>query len=358
MLCWLLFAACVAVAGGSASAQISFTAAVDLALTNSPRVKMAEADASKALAALEQARDVYIPNLTGGSSLGYSYGFPVGQPSVFNFQTQSLLLNFSQRDYIRAARSALDAANLALHDVRQAVAEDAAVTYLTLDRDQQRVSALRDQAGYAARLVAIVEDRLDAGQSTKIELTAAQLSAARIRVAQLNAEDDQAAAQLHLSQLTELPAGGLRTIPESIPAITAKSEQNAPAEFQWSPAVESAYANAKSKQLIARGDGKYELRPQIYFAAQYNRYAEFNNYPNYYLHFQHNNAGVGVEITLPVFDIAHRARARESAAEAARAQHQADNLRDQFIETQQKARRATEELRARADVAELDQKLA
>src|SRR6266852_1791899 len=96
-------------------------AAIDLALKNSPKVLMAQADVEKATAALAEARDVYIPTLAGGSGLGYSYGFPVGQPSIFNFTSQSLLFNFSQQDYIRAARSSLNAANLALRDARQAV---------------------------------------------------------------------------------------------------------------------------------------------------------------------------------------------------------------------------------------------
>jgi outer membrane protein TolC len=59
-----------------AGAQISFTTAVDLALKNSPKVLMAKAEVDKAIAALSETRDIYIPTLIGGSGLGYSYGFP------------------------------------------------------------------------------------------------------------------------------------------------------------------------------------------------------------------------------------------------------------------------------------------
>jgi outer membrane protein TolC len=354
-----LFAGCaVVLAAVSAHAQISFTTAVDLALKNSPRVKIAQADVDKALAALQQSRDVYIPTLVGGSGLGYSYGFPVGQPSVFNFSSQSLVFNFSQQDYIRSALAALTAANLSLHDVRQAVAEDAAVTYLMLDRDQERLDALHDQSGHAGKLVNIVEDRLDAGQDTQIDLTTARLSAAQIHLAQLRAEDEMAADQLHLAKLTGLPADGLTTIPNSIPAFSQTTTDAGNPALVMSPGVEAAYATAQAKQEIAFGDARYLWRPQIYFAAQYNRYAEFNNYAEYYTRFQHNNAGIGVEITVPVFDMVHKAKARESAADAARALHEADLARDQFMEGQQKIRRSTEELRARAEVATLDQQLA
>ena len=347
-----------ALAEAPAVAQISFTTAVDLALKNSPRVKAAEAEVEKAQAALEETKDVYIPSLIGGSGLGYSYGFPLGQPSVFNFTSQSLLFNFSQQDYIRAARASLNAANLALRDARQAVAEDAAITYLALHRDQERQAAMVDQSGYAGRLVNIVQDRLNAGQDTPIDLTTARLTAAQIRLSRMRAEDDTEADRTHLARLTGLPAVGLGVVPSSIPQFSPPPASDSPSGPVTSPSIESAYAVAKAKQQIAFGDARYLWRPQIYFVAQYSLFAKFNNYDLYYNRFQYNNAGIGVDIKFPVFDAVQRAKSRESAAEAARAQHEANAARDQFLEGRLKVRRATAELAARAEVADLDQQLA
>ncbi len=67
-----------------AGAQISFTTAVDLALKNSPRVLMAKAEVDKAVAALAQTRDIYIPTLVGGSGLGWSLRVSVG--ATFDLQ--------------------------------------------------------------------------------------------------------------------------------------------------------------------------------------------------------------------------------------------------------------------------------
>jgi outer membrane protein TolC len=341
-----------------AAGQISFTTAIDLALKNSPRVKAAEADAAKAQAALEETKDVYIPSLVLGAGLGYSYGFPLGQPSVFNFTSQSLLFNFSQQDYVRAARASLNAANLALRDIRQAVAEDAAITYLALHRDQERQVAVGDQSGYAQRLVAIVQNRLDAGQDTPIDLTTARLTAAQIRLTRLRYEDDTEADRMHLARLCGLPPAGLTVEPSSIPQFAPPPPDDAPSAPITSPSIQSAYAIAKAKQQIAFGDARYLWRPQIYFVAQYSLFAKFNNYDLYYNRFQYNNAGIGVDIKFPVFDAVQRAKSRESAAEAARAQHEADAARDQFLEGRLKVRRATAELAARAEVADLDQQLA
>lgn len=356
----LLAIACFAftAAGLPATAQISFSTSVTLALKSNPKVLMAQADVAKAKASLEEARDVYIPSVSGGSGLGYSYGFPIGQPSIFNFTSQSLVFNFSQGNYIRASRYALDAANLALKDAQLAVTEDVALTYVALDRDSQRQAALTEQAGFAARLVAIIQERLDAGQDTPINLTGARLSAAQIRLAKLRTDDETADDQAHLARLIGLPEKGLGVVSSSIPQFTAPQADLSDAALPGSPQVASAYATARSKQQIAFGDSHYLWRPQISFAAQYNRFAKFNNYELYYSHFQHNNFGIGIQITLPVFDAGHRAKARVSAADAAHAEHEADLARDQFLEGRQKIRHATGELAARAEVASLDQQLA
>ncbi len=342
-----------------AFAQLSFTTAVGLSLKSNPKVLMAQSDVDKARAALAQLRDAYIPNVVGGSGIGPpSYGFPLGQPSLFNITSQSLVFSYSQRDYIRAARAAIEAATDTLKDVREGVAEDTAVTYLALDRDLQRQTALREQQGYADRLVRIVQDRLDAGQDTPIGLTTAKLSAAQIRLSLLRAHDETMDDQAHLARLIGLPPQGLSTSGSSVPAFDAPSADLTTAALTTSPAVQSAYANARAKQETAFGEARYLWRPQIAFAGQYSRFAEFNNYQNYYLHFQQNNAGVGVEITLPVFDQLHKAKAREAAADAAHSLHEADMVRDQFFDGQMRARHSAAELSARAEVANLDQQLA
>ena len=355
---------CVAFSGfafvvAPAYAQISFSTAVALALKNSPKVLTAQADVDKALATVQQIRDAFIPNIVGGSGVGPpSYGFPLGVPSIFNITSQSLVFSYSQHDYLRAAQAALDATRLNLKDIRAGVAEDTAITYLALDRDIQRQTALQEQQGFSDRLVSIVQQRLDAGQDTPIDLTTSRLTTAQIRLARLRAEDETAADQAHLARLIGLPAQALGTSSSSVPAFPATSSDPTTTTPLTSPAVESAYAVARSKRETAFGDARYLWRPQIYFQGQYSRFAKYTNIQDYYLRFQQNNAAVGVQITIPLYDTAHRAKERESAAEAARAQHEADSIRDQFFDSRIRARHTAAELSARTEIATLDQQLA
>jgi outer membrane protein TolC len=342
-----------------ACAQISFTTAIDLALKSNPKVLMGQADVEKARAALQQLRDAYIPAVVGGSGLGPpSYGFPLGQPSIFQLTAQSLVFSYSQRDYLRAAQASLDAATLALKDIREGVEEDTAVTYLALDRDIQRQAALQQQQEFADRLVSIVKERLDAGQDTPIDLTTSRLTAAQIRLAALRFEDETSTDQAHLARLIGLPAQALGTTSHSVPPLPPAPTDFTGTTLVTSPAVDSAYAIARSKRQIAFGEARYLWRPQITFDAQYSRFAKFNNLQDYYFRFQQNNAAVGLQITLPVFDTAHRAKAREAAADASHAQHEADSIRDQFFDSRLRAHHTAKELSARAEIATLDQQLA
>ena len=188
-----------------ASAQISLTSAVDLALRNNSKVLAAQASVDKARAALAQARDAYIPSAGVSGGYGGSAGVPLNVPVVFSLSSQSLVFNFSQPDYVRAAASGLQSTTFALQDARDQVSEDVVVTCLSLDNAQQRQAAMAQEYGFATRLLKIVQDRLDAGQDSQIEFLGARLTADQIRAAQLQTDDEIAALSDHLSRLTGLP---------------------------------------------------------------------------------------------------------------------------------------------------------
>jgi outer membrane protein TolC len=296
--------------------------------------------------------------VSASSGLGYSYGYPLGTPTLFSFQAQGLAFNFSQFDYIRAARAGLEAANLSLKDVRQQVAEDAATTYLSLDRAQQRKAAMEQGAAYAAKLVDIVRDRIDLGQDTPMELTKARRTKLQLQLQQLRMDDEIAAQTDHIIRLLGVGGSRFDTVPGSVPEIPIVSPSSTPPDD--SPAVLAAFANARSKQLQAFGDNRYVLRPQITFAAQYSRFSTFNNYQLYYPAIENNfNAfGVGIQIQLPLFDVGHRARARESSAMAASSGDNALYARQEEAEGRIKRQHSADELVVRAQLAELDSELA
>lgn len=355
-----LCALALAPASTAARAQVSLVSAVDLALKNSPRVRAAQADVDKAAAVLKESKDVYIPAITVGSGLGWSYGYPLGQPSVVNATLQGVILSWSQRDYIRGARLGLQAAAVNYNDARAQVEEDTVTTYLSLDRDLAREQALDEQLSHAQQLVTISTDRLNAGVDSQIDLTQSRLTAAQIQLNYLNAQDQTAIDQLRLADLIGLPPTNLATVHDSIPTIAAPTTADATLPLPPSPAVTAAYDNAVAKQHIAWGDSKKLYRPQIFLASQYALFAKFNNYQLYFPAgtFRYNNAGIGIQVQWPIFDRALKDRAAESAADAAHAFADYHAARQKDLEGHAQLAHSTRTLAVKAEVAELTQQLA
>jgi len=241
----------MALAPALVSAQVSLSTVVDLAQRNSNAVKMAEADVQKAQAALDQTRDAFIPNLSIGSTIGYSYGFPTGQPSVGNASMQSLVFSYSQQQYVRAARAGVDAANLRLKDAREEVALDVSNTYIELDTVHRELEAVQQQESFAANLVKIEEQRVDAGVDPALDLLEGRLTAAQLKLKRLHLETRAGTLAKQIANLTAMPVGAILPDLSSIPEIPAITANEAPRKLLG---IDAAATLARSKQLQARGD--------------------------------------------------------------------------------------------------------
>ena len=349
------FAAFAMVAASPARAQMSFYTAVDLALRNSHEVKMAAADVDRAGAGVSQARDAYVPTMAIGSSVGYSYGFPVGQPTLANATANSLVLSFSQPAMIRSARASLAAARAALRNTREKVVADTALNYIELDTDKRELEALDQQHSFGERLVEIERDRNASGLSSAMDVTQAELTNAQLELRRLHIQDHMSLLRLRLANLTGLTEDSIAPEPASIPAPpTAPTTETLNATLSThSPAIASSEADAQSKQFIAVSDKGKIWRPEVAFGIQYSRYAKFNNYAEYYLRFQHNNFDVGINLVLPIFDAQARDRARGSAADAVHAREQANVFRLQLAEQTRELSGGLAELRAQQKIARL-----
>jgi outer membrane protein TolC len=348
----------------AAPAQISLNTAVDLALRSNPRVKGAQDDVRRANDQLAQTHDVYIPSLSAGADIGQAYGYSEYPPTLFSMTSGSMIYNASQSSYVRSARAGLKAAQLSLEDTSEQVAEDTTIAYIALAHDQQREQVVDQQTGYANNLVTIVQQRVDAGQDTQIDLTQAKLTAAQLRLAKLRSEDDTAYDREHLARLIDLPPASL-SAGDSFPAIPSDlgSTASAPASADANSAVASAFANADARLQQAKGDSKFRYRPVINLFAIYNRYATFSDsfksldklYGN---NLTANEAAFGVQISLPIFDRTRQARARESSDVAAHAQHDAQEAQIDALDAQARLRHGVAELEAQAEVATLQQQVA
>ena len=307
------------------SAQVSLSTVVDLAERNSSAVKIAQADMDKARAIVAESRDVFIPSLSFSSGLPAfpELGFTGQPPSIWSGTVQSLVFSIPQKHYIDAARSGLSAANSSLKNAREQVALEASSAYIDLDTVGREIDAAHQQEKMAARLVEIEQQRSEAGVDPLTELLQAKLTAANLRLARLHLETRATTLSQTLAALTGLPLGSITPDHGSIPEIPQIRGDQKPLN---TPATDAAHFLALSKQRLAKGDESTNYFPQLSFFAQYNRNTTLLNNVNFY--FAHplpaNNLSSGFAIQVPLFDMGHRAKGHESAADALRATVEAE----------------------------------
>jgi len=353
----LLFAAFVP---SIANAEpITFKRAIELAIRNSTAVNAADVDVSRLQATYQEARDQYIPQVYFGSGLAYSFGFPLGEPSLFKVSSTSLLLNQAQREFIKAARSDVRAATLNKQEKKGQVILETALSYSELDKNEASINVLRQQEDAALKFEQIEQQRIQAGVDAPIELTKAKLNTARIRlkIAELLAGADTL--RMRLSQLTGLPAKEFETVTESIPRLpdVSQDEDLARRAVNFSPAVASAKELASAKLFQARGEHK-QLYPAVDLVGQYARFTKYNNYDQYYKTFRRNNGAIGIEIRFPFLNKGQKDHSEAAYADALRARKDVDAAKEQVSTETLKLQRSVAQLSAAREVAKLEYQLA
>ena len=352
-------AAVLSLAPRPLAAQVSLRTVVDLAQRNSTPVRLAEADVRKAQAVLTESKEVFVPSLTFSTGLPVfpEVGFTGTPPSIWNATVQSLVFSVSQKRYIDAAHSGVQSALASLKDAREQVALDASTAYIELDTVNQELGAAIQQESYARRLLDIEQQRSEAGVDSLSDLLNAKLSAANVHLARVHLESRAGKLSKQLSVLTGLPVGSITpdhaSIPE-IPQVRGEEQQHT------LPGVTAARLLARSKENVAKGDREINWLPQLTFGAQYNRATTLLNEVNSFFAkpLPANNFSSGIEISVPLFDLAHHAKAHESAADALRATVEAEQAERQNDVVIAELTGSLKELDALAEVANLKQQIA
>jgi outer membrane protein TolC len=341
---------------------ITLHRAVELALKHANGAAIAAADEQHTSAAYRELRNNYIPQVTVGAGLGWSYGFPLSlegaAPSLFNISAQSALLHPELRAFMRAAETESSAASFRSKDQRNQIIQETVLSYAELEKWEQRLTRLHDAEPEAQKMQAAVADRVKEGIDSELDGTKARLSEARLRLRIAEAQGAADVLRERLSKLTGLPAATIQTESDSIPALPPASDPDAPDKAaDSSPAVKSAVEHARAQYLRAEGERK-SLWPTVDFAAQYALLSTYNNYNEFYKSFQRNNATVGVAIRFPFFNAAQRSRAEAADADALKARKQADAARNQVSEETLRLQRSVTQMQAARDVAELEFEIA
>src|SRR5258705_1400281 len=154
--------------------------AVELALTHATTTGIAAADEQRAFQSYRELRNNYIPQLSVGSGLGKSWGYPLSlegsAPALFNTTAQSAVFNPALREFLKSARAEWQASSSQTKDQRSVVIQDVVLSYAELGKWEERIARLRDEQAAAKKFEDAMAERVKEGVDSPLEGTKVRLS--------------------------------------------------------------------------------------------------------------------------------------------------------------------------------------
>jgi outer membrane protein TolC len=337
--------------------------AVALAIQHSRDIALARVQYSVAEAEAGVNRADFRPNLYTGSGAAYTSGFPAapgGQgPSIFNLSYSQALYDPLLKGQVKAAEDRAETQKWELERTRDSVIVRAASIYLELAKVRHSLELLRAERESQQRIVDLVRERLTSGLELPMEVTRGELTLARIEqhVVQLEGSDQTLTEQLR--DMTGYADGRSLQVE---PAETMVFPEQSAAELSGlalrnSPLIKEAEDDRTARQHILKGT-RQSYFPSVSMIGEYEVLTRFNNYGEFYNHFQRNNVTVGLSINLPLFSAKTAANVTLARDQLAASEITLSNTRQQVRVDVQQQIQAVRELDAGREVARLDLQLA
>lgn len=289
-------------AAQEAGRTLSLREAVSLAVQNSGDLAVARARYDVSERAEGLTRSAFHPNLFTGSGAAYTNGFPLGAPTVFNVNYVQTLFNRPARGEVRANQQESEMRKAGLDTARDAVILRAASAYLELVKVRHALELLGRERASATKVLEVTRERVAVGVELPIEVTRAQLAAARIeqRIAQLEGREETL--QSELRSLTGLPHGQrIEVTQEEIPAGLEDSVgQLVETALANHPELREAEFQRRAQEERLKGE-KGGYLPTLDVVGQYGLLTRFNNYDDFYNRFERHNLVLGVQVRFPIF---------------------------------------------------------
>jgi outer membrane protein, multidrug efflux system len=353
-------------AADSARAQqdrkLSMREAVALALQNSRDLTLARVQYSVALNEAGVDRSAFQPNLYTGSGIAYTNGFPSiagGPPAVFQLNYNQAMFDPVLKAQQRAAEDHAKSMKLEVDRTRDDVIVRTAVAYLELAEVRHSLDLLRKEQVSAEKILGVTRERVQANQELSIEVTRSELSAARVqeRIIKLEGRDEALTQQIrNLTGVADTQSIAVDTEAPSFATDLQEAELSNLA-IQSDRGIQEAENDRLARQHILRG-ARLSYWPTVDFVGQYSVLSKFNNYSEFYQHFQRNNVAVGVQITIPLFAAKTRANVALAKSELQLSELTLGNKRQEVRQDVLQKQRDLRELEATYEVARLDLKLA
>ena len=337
--------------------------AIELALQNSKEIQVAKIQASVADHAALITRAQFMPNLYAGSGAGYTNGIPETPggraPSVFNVTYTEQIFNEPLRGQGKEMQEQAKSQKIALQDARNSVITRTAMAYLELGKVRHALELLRKEQESAEKILQVTQERQGEGFELPVEVTKAQLTKAQVvqRILQLEGRQDELEVFLRY-QLGLSDEQAIEVTPEELPGEAEQAGDNLVAMAMTSNAgLQLAESDVRAKEFRLKGERRGYF-PTLEFVSVYSVLAKFNNYLQFFNHFQRNNFNAGIEMQVPIFSAHTKAAISLAQVNLDAAKASLTNKKSEVTaEVRQRTRRVRERDAAK-EVARLELQLA
>ena len=288
------------------SRKLTLKEAVTLAVGNSRDLALARLQYGLVQREAGVTRSAFRPNFYTGTGAAYTSGFPLmsggGVPAIFSLSYDQQIFNPPLKGEQRAAEQRAEEQRLSMEGVRDTVMVRAALEYLELAKVRHAQELMRGERMSAARILESMRERADAGRELPIEVTRAQLTAARIeqRIAQLEDREDLLSGELR-NAMGLPPDQPIEVSTEEIPgAATDEAKDLVSQAMANNTELKQAETERRAREEKWKGErgGRW---PTVSLIGQYNVLSNTNNYTDFFNKFQRNNVIFGLEIRIPIF---------------------------------------------------------
>jgi len=337
--------------------------AIELALQNSKDIQLAKLQSSLSERSAQITRAEFMPNLYAGSGAGYTFGIPETPggraPSVFSVTYTEQVLNEPLRGQAKEQQEQARAQRIQLEDARNSVISRTAMAYLELAKVRHSLQILQQEESSADRILQVTQEREQEGLELPVRVTEAKLTKARIAQRRLQVEDREDELATFLHGQTGIPEEqSIEVSPEELPGEAEQEGANLVAlAMVNNTGVRLAQSDVRAKQFRLTGE-KRGYWPTLELVSIYSLLAKFNNYSEFFNHFQYNNYNAGVNVQVPLFSPRTKASIAVAQANLAAAQMNLTAKKGQVsTDVRQKSRRLREADAAK-EIARLELQLA
>jgi len=350
------------------TSKLTLRQALTLAMQNSRELALARVQYTVALNAAGVDRADFLPNLYTGSGAAYTSGFPAtpggSAPALFSLSYTQALFNLPLRGQLKAAEDRAKSQKLELDRTRDAVIVRTATAYLELAKIRHSLELLRSEQAGSEKIGQVTRERAQAGQELPIEVTRSELTAARIRERVIKLEDRDVIVSEQIRNLTGIPDAQSIGVDTEEPAFAAIRQDNGQQEselmslaLQSDPLLREDENERKAREDLWKG-AKGGYWPTVNLVGLYQVLGKFNNYSEFFNHFQRNNVTIGVDVRIPLFSAKTRANVAYAKSALSAAELAVGSRRQEVRQEVLQKARDVRELDATREVARLDMKLA